>query len=92
MQTYTIDIRPRRQTTLPKSLLNELGVDVGDKLVAEIKNKQVILKPRKQLFLDTLKELQRMVKESGIPEKEMQDNLRKIRKELYEERYSSRVS
>lgn len=92
MQTYTIDIRPRRQATFPQELLKEVGVDVGDKLVAEVKNKQVILKPRKQAFLDALKEIQRMVKESGIPEKEMQDNLRKIRQEIYDERYAPRVS
>lgn len=92
MQTYTIDIRPRRQATLPRELLKEVGIDVGDKLVAEIKNKQIILKPRKQVFMDALKALQKAFQESGIPEKEMQDNLRKIRQEIYDKRYASRVS
>lgn len=73
MQTYTIGIRPRRQATFPKALLKELDLEVGDKLVAEVKSNQVILKPKKQIFMDALAEIQRIVKESGIPEKEMQE-------------------
>lgn len=81
MQTYTIDIRPRRQATFPKSLLKELGVDVGDKLEAEIKDKKIVLKPKKQVFLDALKEIQKAFKESGIPEKEFQDAIIRDREE-----------
>lgn len=92
MQTYTIDIRPRRQATLPRPLLKEVGIDVGDKLVAEVKDKKIILKPKKEVFLDLLKEIQRIVKESGVPEGEMQENLKKIRKEIYAKRYSKSVS
>lgn len=92
MQTYTIDIRPRRQATFPRKLLEEMGLKEGDKVVAEIKNKRVELKPQKQVALDAFKALQRAFKESGIPEKEFQDNLVKIRKQIYEERYSKTVS
>lgn len=92
MQTYTLNIRPRRQATLPRPLLKEVGIDVGDKLVAEVKDKKIILKPKKEVFLDLLKEIQRIVKESGVPESEMQENLKKIRKEIYAKRYSKSVS
>lgn len=87
MQTYTIDIRPRRQATLPRELLKEVGIDVGDKLVAEIKNKQIILKPRKQFFLDTLAEIQRIVKASGVPEAELQDTAQQDRKKWAAQKY-----
>lgn len=87
MQTYTIDIRPRRQTTIPRPLLEELGIDVGDKLVAEIKQKQIILKPQKQAALDALKALQKAFQESGISEKEMQESLKKQREEYVRKNY-----
>lgn len=92
MQTYTIDIRPRRQATFPRKLLEELGIGEGDSLVAKVKEKKIILKPKKQIALDAFKELQRAFQESGVSEKEMQDNLIKIRKQIYEERYSKGVS
>lgn len=73
MQTYTIDIRPRRQATFPKALLKELDLDVGDKLEAKTDGKKIILKAKRQMALDALKEIQRIVKESGVPEKELQE-------------------
>ena len=90
MDTYTIDIRPRRQATLPKKLLEELGLNVGDKFVASIKNKTVILKSNKQVFTDAFDEIQRIVKESGITEEEIQKSLRETRQEIYDKRYRSK--
>ena len=92
MQTYTLDIRQRRQATFPKPLLEELGIGVGDKLVAEVKDKKIVLKPSKQVAIDAFKALQKAFQESGIPEKEMQDNLKKIRREIYEKRYAQNLS
>lgn len=92
MDTYTIDIRPRRQATLPKKLLDVLGVNVGDKLIAEVnKNKKsLVLKPSKQVFTDAFNELTRIVKESGITEEEIQKSLRETRQEIYDKRYRSK--
>ena len=90
MDTYTIDIRPRRQATFPKKLLEELGLEVGDKLVASVKNKTLIMKTNKQVFMDTFDEIQRIVKESGITEEEIQKSLRETRQELYDKRYRSK--
>lgn len=80
MQTYTIDIRPRRQTTIPRKLLEEMGIGVGDKVVAKVKNKKLIMEPKKQVFLDALVEIQRIVKESGVSEKELQESAQDDRK------------
>lgn len=88
MQTYTIDIRPRRQTTIPKALLEKVGAKVGDQFMATVKKNEIVLKAKRQFALDAFAELQRIVKESGISEKEMQESALKIRKELYEKRYS----
>ena len=81
MDTYTIDIRPRRQATFPTSLLNALGVDVGDALEVTIKGNKAVIKSKKQIALDALREIQRIVKESGISEKEMLRDLDKQRQE-----------
>ena len=90
MQSYTINIRPRRQITIPQALLQEVGV--GDQFIATVENTAVVLKPKKQIFLNALKAIQKAFQESGIPEKEMQDNLKKIRRQIYEERYTQSIS
>jgi antitoxin component of MazEF toxin-antitoxin module len=87
MKTFTLNIRPKRQATFQETLLQEVGLKVGDKLTAQVKNNEIVLKPQKQVALNALKEIQRLVKESGVSEKEMQDNLKKIRQEDYDQRY-----
>lgn len=92
MQKFTLNIRTKRQATFPQPLLQQVGLKVGDKLSAIVKDNQIILKPQKQVALDALKEIQKIVKDSAIPEKEAQENLNKIRKQIYDKRYSKGVS
>ena len=89
--TYTIQIRPRRQATFPSPLLNELGVGVGDSLEISIKGKKAIVKSKKQIALDAFREIQRIVKESGISEKEMLKDLDKQRQETAK-KYAQKAS
>lgn len=88
MQTYTIDIRPRRQATLPRELLEKLGVDVGDKLEADVEGKKMVLKAKKQIALDALAEIQRIVRESGVSEAELQREARLYRERMAKKRWS----
>ncbi len=81
MQTFTLNIRPRRQATFPKELLKQLDLKVGDKLIASTEGKKLILKPQKQIALDAFAQIQRIFKESGIPEKEFQEAIEKDREE-----------
>ena len=85
--TYNLAIRPKRQVTLPKGLLQSLGLEVGDSIEIKIKGKKAQITSKKQIALESLKEIQRLVKESGISEKEMQESARKIRIKL-NEKYS----
>ena len=71
----TMNIRQRRQTTLPSELLEKLGLSEGDSLAVEIKNQKAILTPKRQVALDAFRELQRMFQDSGIPLKEMLDEV-----------------
>lgn len=87
MQTYTIDIRPRRQATFPRALLEKLELGEGDQLQAEVQDKKIILKPKKQVALDAFKALQKAFQESGIPEAEFQENIKKDREEYARKNY-----
>jgi len=71
---FTIDIRPRRQATLPNALLQIMGVSVGDQLEITIKNKQALIKPKKQIALEALKAIQKAFGESGISLKQLQQS------------------
>ena len=72
MDTYTIDIRPKRQTTLPKPVLEKVGLSVGDKLLIRVEDNKIILEPQKKIALDALQEIERIVRVSGISETVMQ--------------------
>lgn len=84
MDSYTIDIRPRRQTTLPSVLLDTLGLTVGDSLVATIGEDEIVLRPKKRVALDALVQLQKAVKSTKVNQETLQKNLLKIRKNLHE--------
>lgn len=90
--TAILNIRTKRQVTFPEPLLAMVGATVGDNLVAEIENEKIVLKPQKAAAVDAFKALQRAFSESGIPEKELQDNLKKIRREIYLNKYAQSLS
>ncbi len=79
MANYLIDIRKRRQATFPAELLRQLGVGVGDALEAKVKGKEAILKPKKQIALEALKEIQKIFNKSKITEKELEETARQQR-------------
>lgn len=69
---YSLIIRPKRQTTFPNELLQKYDIGVGDSLVATDTGEGILLKPKKKIFLNALDEIQKIVKDSGILEEEMQ--------------------
>jgi bifunctional DNA-binding transcriptional regulator/antitoxin component of YhaV-PrlF toxin-antitoxin module len=85
---YTLDIRPKRQITLPKGLLQSLGLEVGDSIEIKVKGKKAQITSKKQIAIDALREIRRLVKESGISEEEMQESAKQIRIKLNEKRAS----
>ena len=64
--TYTIGIRDRRQATLPKGLLQQLSLDIGDSLTITVKGKKAIMKPQKEVTLEALKEIQKVFGNSKV--------------------------
>ncbi len=80
MLNYTLHIRPKRQATFPASLLAKIGVSIGDELIAEVSDKQIILKPKRKIFLDALSEIQAIIKNSGVSQRELQKSAVEERK------------
>lgn len=79
-------LRPKRQITIPKKLCDELGLEQGDRLQLSIENGKLIAKPKRATALEALREIQRIFKDSGISEEEIQEEERRIRREISEER------
>lgn len=77
--TYNIQIRPKRQATLPSSLLVNLGVDVGDSLLVKVEGKKATITPKKEVALNALNEIQKAFSKSGVPEKSLQKEILKNR-------------
>lgn len=83
----TINIRPRRQVTLPKEILEELSLSVGDKIQIEVKNNKLVGKPIVDYTLDNIETIQNVLQDANISEKELQESGKKIREELVKEKY-----
>ncbi len=73
MTSYLIDIRQRRQTTIPSAVLTQLGVGVGDSLEISVSGNKATLIPQKQIALNALREIQSVFASSGVKESEMQN-------------------
>lgn len=71
---------------MPRAVLNQLDLEVGDSLQVVVSENKAVLTPKKQLALNALTELQRLVQESGVTEPEMQANATRIRERLNETR------
>ena len=80
-------LRPRRQLTLPREVCEALGIDTGDRLDVEVHDGSAVLRPSKQRALDALKEIQEAFARAGITEKELQEEGRRVRRQLTAERY-----
>jgi antitoxin component of MazEF toxin-antitoxin module len=76
---YTVQIRPKRQITLPKDVLEQMGVSIGDQLNIDFNNQEMTLTPSSKVALNALKEIQRVFAESNITEAEMLEELEKDR-------------
>lgn len=70
--TYILDIRARRQVTIPGDLLKTWNLREGDGLILEIKNGQAKLSPKRQSAKALLEEISLAFSSSGISESELQ--------------------
>ena len=80
-------LRPRRQLTLPREVCEALGVKPGDRLVLEVLDGVLVVRPGRQAALDALRAIQQAFAESGITEEELLESGRRVRDELFREQY-----
>lgn len=82
--TYVLDIRARRQVTIPGDLLKTWDLREGDGLILEVKDNQARLMPKKQSAKALLSEIQKAFVNSGFSEKEFRDMATKQRRKASE--------
>lgn len=80
-------LRPRRQVTLSRAVCEALGVEPGDRLVLEVSDGALTIKPGRQAALDALREIQRGFAQSGISLQELLEGGRQVREEVFREQY-----
>ena len=82
-------LRPKRQVTIPKEICQLLGIGPGDVLELRVEDSKMIARPKKNIALDSLREIQSALKRAGISEEELQESGREIREELARELYGT---
>jgi len=85
--TFIVNIRNRRQITLPANILEQLNLAIGDSLAIQVKKQKLIAKPVREQAVDTLKAIQKVSQKAKISENELQKAGRSLRKKLSEEMY-----
>jgi len=81
-----IVLRPKRQITLPRAVCDKLGIKSGDVLEIIVQNSSIIATPRKTHSMNALEEIHRAFQSSGISEKELIDEGKRVRKEIFREK------
>src|SRR5215216_7814811 len=74
-----VTLRPKRQITLPAEICDALGLQVGDRLQVSVSNNALVVKPKKALALEALREIQSAFAASGVSEQELQDEGRRVK-------------
>jgi bifunctional DNA-binding transcriptional regulator/antitoxin component of YhaV-PrlF toxin-antitoxin module len=80
-------LRTKRQLTLPREICDQLCITAGDVLELSIENSVLVARPRKIKGIESLREIQKAFKTSGVPETEMQLAGTMIRQQVARERY-----
>jgi AbrB family looped-hinge helix DNA binding protein len=88
--TVDVILRPKRQITLPASICQQLGIEIGDRLEVVIDGNNLIAKPKKVIALEALHEIREAFKRSGITEESLQETSRQIREKISGERNVSK--
>lgn len=89
--SHDLVLRPRRQLTLPAEVCEALGIVPGDRLELSITDEGLLVRPKKSVALQALREIQRVFASSGITEEELQAAGRRARRRL-SQRYSGNGS
>ena len=84
----TINIRPRRQITLPKAALEAVKVDVGEKLTIKVVDNAIVLQPLKEGVISTFTALQKALQRTTSLSS-LQKEAKRARKQLWQQKIKS---
>lgn len=87
MSLATTTFRPKRQVTVPQLVAQQLNWNIGDQLIFEAKNKQLVVRNQNQAGQDLLDAIRKSFQSSGISLKEFLKDSRSIREEIVREKY-----
>lgn len=82
-----ITLGPNGQLTLPSQVCDELKIGAGDLLVVTMTDDGFLVTPKNAEAHAALRAVWRAFAESGITEEELQAEGRRVREEIYRERY-----
>lgn len=86
--TRDVTLRPRRQLTLPAEVCDLLGIETGDRLELSVENGGfLVVRPKRVIALETLREIQKAFYSSDITEEELQGEGRRVRERISRRRY-----
>ncbi len=84
-------VRPKRQITISKKICDQMGIEPGDVLELTVENSAIVARPRKNVALEALKEIQKTFQRSGVTREDLNKNSRRIRKEVARELYGGKA-
>lgn len=84
-------IRPKRQITIPREICEELGIGPGDRLELVLNGSTLIVRPKKAIALEALREIREAFQRSGITEEELQEAGRQLRQKFTGERHATKA-
>lgn len=87
LTSFDVTLRPRRQLTLPAQVCEALGIQTGDRLEVAVVDGGLLVKPKKAIALQALREIQRAFATSEVSEEELQAEGRKVREFLSSAHY-----
>jgi AbrB family looped-hinge helix DNA binding protein len=82
-------LRPKRQVTIPKEVCELLDIEPGDILEIRVTDSTIIARPKKNIALDSLREIQSALERAGISEEELLESGREIREDVARELYGA---
>lgn len=80
-------LRGRRQLTLPRAICDALGLEEGDKLVLEVADGVLTVKPNTAAAIEAVRAFRQAIAESGVTLEEFLEDGRRVRDEVAHEMY-----
>jgi AbrB family looped-hinge helix DNA binding protein len=85
-----VSVTKKGQVTIPEEVRKKLGIEAGTKLLIESVGKELALLKKVEIA-DSLEELQRycrqLAKKKGLTMREIEEEIEKVRAEIWKERY-----